>query len=254
MKQRVISGAIIAAISIAVILLGGGLFTLTCIFIAAQGCKEYISIRKGGFSFSLYIIMFLSVDALFFLHDYTITIMALEIIALMSIAVFDEEENYLDLCGIFLISQLMGNSLYFMVFVENYSKWLMGYLTIISYITDVFALFTGMKFGKHKLNERISPKKTTEGAIGGWICGAIFSIIWAYIFKFFYFEPWIIILLSILLPIVSQVGDLIFSMIKRYYNVKDFSNLIPGHGGILDRFDSLLFNVLFFGAMISIVI
>ena len=116
------------------------------------------------------------------------------------------------------------------------------------------AYFTGMLFGKHKMNERISPKKTWEGFFGGVILTSIFLCAWAFILAaidngnhailkgLLDLEHWYhIIILSTLIPLVSVLGDLVFSSIKRYYGIKDFSNVLPGHGGILDRMDSIVF-------------
>ncbi|TPI02455.1 phosphatidate cytidylyltransferase [Mycoplasma struthionis] len=123
---------------------------------------------------------------------------------------------------------------------------------IIPMVTDTAAYFGG-KFLGHKLFKRkfapkISPKKTWEGAIIGYLCGALFVFIVMYIGKLtnnfqltFYFNYKQIITAVILLPILSTVGDLVFSAIKRTLEIKDFSNLIPGHGGLMDRFDSVSF-------------
>ena len=118
-------------------------------------------------------------------------------------------------------------------------------------LNDAFAYFVGVLFGKHKMNPRISPKKTWEGFFGGVILTSLFLTGYAMIFAackhpllpgLLDFEHWYhIIILSLLIPLVSVLGDLVFSSIKRHYEIKDFSNLIPGHGGILDRLDSLIF-------------
>ncbi len=109
---------------------------------------------------------------------------------------------------------------------------------------DTFALFTGIKLGKHKLCPRVSPKKTVEGAIGGVIGSAVINIIALLVCNWLCYNPfplpvWFMIILSFIVPVVSMFGDLIASTIKRNYGIKDFGNLIPGHGGIMDRLDSI---------------
>lgn len=105
--------------------------------------------------------------------------------------------------------------------------------------TDVFAYFCGVFFGKHKLCPDISPKKTIEGSIGG-IAG---SVLVCGLFGFFFARPYFIhcLILGVLCGVFSQFGDLTASIFKRKMGIKDYGNLIPGHGGILDRFDSVLF-------------
>lgn len=114
---------------------------------------------------------------------------------------------------------------------------------ICAWMTDTFAYIGGMSFGKHKLIPKISPNKTIEGAISGVIGCILSSLAFAYIISFFGFKTNLIPLCSISLicSILSQFGDLTASLIKRECGVKDFGNLIPGHGGILDRIDSLIF-------------
>lgn len=110
---------------------------------------------------------------------------------------------------------------------------------LISWGTDTFAYLFGMVFGKHKLYPSISPKKTVEGSLGG-IFG---SLILLNLFNFYILKYNIvfIILSGILISVVSQLGDLFASKIKREIGIKDFSNIIKGHGGFLDRFDSIIF-------------
>ena len=110
---------------------------------------------------------------------------------------------------------------------------------LISWGTDTFAYLFGIIFGKHKLCPSISPKKTIEGALGG-IFG---SLILLNLFNYFVLKNNIVFvtLSGIILSIVAQIGDLFASKIKREMGIKDFSNIIKGHGGFLDRFDSIIF-------------
>ncbi|MBB6449277.1 phosphatidate cytidylyltransferase [Geomicrobium halophilum] len=114
------------------------------------------------------------------------------------------------------------------------------FVLITVWATDTGAYVFGRKFGKHKLWSAISPKKTIEGALGGIIlalvAGTIYALIWS---PFDYLG--VTIALIIMISLAGQCGDLIESAFKRYYNVKDSGRLLPGHGGVLDRFDSLIF-------------
>lgn len=115
-----------------------------------------------------------------------------------------------------------------------------------SWLTDVFAYFTGRAFGKHKLCPVISPKKTVEGALGGVLITCIINAAMLAVFNKFIFETsvipyWLVIISSMILSVVSMCGDLSASTIKRNYGIKDFGKILPGHGGIMDRFDSCLF-------------
>ena len=117
-----------------------------------------------------------------------------------------------------------------------------GMVFIASWICDVFAYFVGMLLGKHKLAPELSPKKTVEGAIGGVVFSAIFFLLYGLVVESFFpvsANYLVLALLGVVLPIVSQIGDLWASLIKREHGIKDFSNLLPGHGGIIDRFDSV---------------
>ena len=115
-----------------------------------------------------------------------------------------------------------------------------------SWISDGAALFTGRAFGKHKLAPQISPNKTVEGAIGGVVGNALFcAALWAVFQYKFNLSPYIRLVptlaVSVLLSAVSVFGDLAASTIKRHSGIKDFGNLLPGHGGVMDRFDSSVF-------------
>ncbi|HZJ86660.1 MAG TPA: phosphatidate cytidylyltransferase, partial [Erysipelothrix sp.] len=107
--------------------------------------------------------------------------------------------------------------------------------------------FGGSLFGKHKLIERISPNKTVEGAITGYIASVILSLLFARIF--IELDQTLIYSVSFIIPIISQLGDLTFSMIKRHYGIKDFGYIFPGHGGVLDRIDSIIFSLIAFNML-----
>lgn len=115
---------------------------------------------------------------------------------------------------------------------------ILGCLLLI-WSTDTFAYLTGRTFGKHKLFSRISPKKTIEGSIGG----VVMTLIVAYILSLYFTQHsiWGWIGLSLVVSVMGSIGDLVESMFKRTAKIKDSGNVIPGHGGILDRFDSLIF-------------
>jgi phosphatidate cytidylyltransferase len=124
------------------------------------------------------------------------------------------------------------------------------YLAMLTtFANDTSAFFIGRARGKHKLAPTISPAKTWEGAIGGLICAILAAIVIATILNLislklgppFTFKYWQIIILGFLVSLFAQLGDLVESLLKRNTGVKESGNLLPGHGGILDRFDSLIF-------------
>lgn len=128
-----------------------------------------------------------------------------------------------------------------------------AYLFTIAVITDTFAYLVGIRFGKHRLAPDISPKKSIEGAIAGLLAGGIVGTICAFLYRIIVFSSevtpitklWFIIAIfgfSLLISITVQIGDLVASKLKRSYNIKDYGKIFPGHGGVLDRFDSLIFS------------
>lgn len=134
-------------------------------------------------------------------------------------------------------------------------KILIWYAIFAAWGTDIFAYFVGCNFGKHKFS-KVSPKKSIEGCIGGTIGAVVLMLAYTY-FANTYWEmnySYIYILISgVILSLVGQIGDFAASSIKRYVDIKDFSNLIPGHGGMLDRIDSLIFLAPFAYAFLNII-
>ena len=129
----------------------------------------------------------------------------------------------------------------FLAFDKNnqYNYHLTLSLFILVWLSDVGGYLAGIKFGKHKLLEHISPKKTWEGIAGGLVLCILGSYILSQFFPIMNIYTWLV--LGLVVYVSSVIGDLIESMLKRSANIKDSGNILPGHGGILDRFDSVLF-------------
>lgn len=142
-------------------------------------------------------------------------------------------------------------------YTSEHGLFLILFAMFSAWITDTFAYFTGSFLGKHKLCPNISPKKTVEGAVGG-VLGCVLSNVILYaVFENLVFENphsnyLAIILLSVVLSVVSMCGDLSASVVKRNFGIKDFGNLVPGHGGVMDRFDSEIFVLVAFYAIFNI--
>ncbi|MBQ3100791.1 MAG: CDP-archaeol synthase [Clostridia bacterium] len=131
-------------------------------------------------------------------------------------------------------------------------KYIYLVIFISSWLPDVGAYFVGVTMGKHKLIPDVSPKKTVEGAIGGILTCVLSFVVYTLIVNNLFdanINLWIMILASVLLAVASMVGDLLASLIKRHYGIKDYGKLLPGHGGILDRFDSCLATSMLFYVM-----
>jgi phosphatidate cytidylyltransferase len=151
-----------------------------------------------------------------------------------------------------LFANAVGLSIYFsfafaaIAFIQGLGTTVLLYVLLVTMLSDVFAYLVGVRFGKHKLAPKISPKKSIEGLMGGIVGAVSIAMIYVTVIQVpFPFEPALsfqtLLIISILVSLAGQLGDLVASKIKRDYGIKDFSQLFPGHGGVLDRFDSTLF-------------
>ena len=257
MKTRIITAIVLIALILPCVIIGQIPFQLMIAALAAGGVFEMLSIcDRPKANIYLYplvgIFMFYS---LFLEHAFFIRteIILLYMIALLACSMFDDGMNFTRVCYYFTAGVLIAMGFHILYQLRmNYG---INYLIIIAlatFGTDTGAYFTGMFFGKHKLNPRLSPKKTIEGSLGGMLLGTVLSVAYgAYIqidipLVFF-------VMTCLILTVTGQIGDLTFSSIKRTFEVKDYSQLFPGHGGVLDRFDSLLFNAMVLGVLLHFI-
>lgn len=259
MKIRIISAIVLLALFIPALIFGGVFFSILMLLAAMMGLHELLSLRKTKKEFPIFmelfayiLVGFLTISnyqskTLYYLMDYRM--MAFMIFAFLTPMVFINDTKKYNLNdALFLIGSTLfiGLSFNLLILIRNFSLEYVLYLFIITIITDTFALLTGKYIGRYKLAEKISPKKTIEGLIGGTIMGTFAGAIYFHVAIDLALNMGIVIFVTMSLSLIGQLGDLVFSSIKRYYNKKDFSNLIPGHGGILDRLDSIIFVVLAF--------
>ena len=245
MKTRVLSGLIMLPLLI-ILFLGGYVLFAACLVIGIMGVREfYNGFRKLDVKPSLGIAC-AAAAALYAINLtgaryewYMLWFFGVVLVSLLYL--FNIENRKLEdamatITGIFYVVFFSFHVT--LVDQTEYSSmvWL---IVITAFGTDVMAYFSGYLLGKHKLCPKISPKKTIEGSIGG-ILG---SVILSGIFGYFVMPDLIVhcLIIGVLGGIVSQFGDLTASIFKRKMGIKDYGNLIPGHGGILDRFDSVLF-------------
>ena len=211
-----------------------------------------------GYLSNIFIIGATFLEMKYFMHIIVFAIPFIILLLFLQVIITDMKTTFKDvsytLMGIIYIP-------FFLMFLEltrniENGKILIGYIFIISWSTDIFAYLIGKKWGKHKFS-KISPKKSIEGCISGIIGAIIISLIYT-----FFVNKWcgtefsyvFIGIISVILSIISQVGDFVASSIKRFVDVKDYGNLLPGHGGMLDRIDSLLFLTPFMYILFSIIL
>ena len=205
-------------------------------FYADFGLKKYIPIPA-----SVLIICYVIAMLIIMLKYYDITKFEHTTLALFgSIAVP---------CSLSLIFEVRNLSVEFpQYFQRSHCVFFILCAMYAAWLSDTFAYFIGSKFGKRKLAPKISPKKSVEGAIAGVVGTTVVAVITYFICDHFYFRldtvnVWMVIFSMLFLTVLGMCGDLSASVIKRNYGEKDFGNLFPGHGGVLDRIDSFLFTM-----------
>ena len=175
----------------------------------------------------------------------TLSVPTILLILFLNIIATDMRINFKDIAYTFIGIFYVAFFMMFIAFINgmpngNINVW---YAISAAWGTDIFAYFIGKHFGKHKFS-KVSPKKSVEGCIAGTIGAVVIMLIYTYFANTYWgvsYSYGYIALIGVILSLIGQIGDFSASSIKRYVDIKDFSNLIPGHGGMLDRIDSLLF-------------
>jgi phosphatidate cytidylyltransferase len=251
MKQRIVTAVIAAAIFLPIVFFGGFPFVLLTYLLASVGLYELLKMRKLSiFSIPgllsllmLWVILFPSQynDALVTFNYSKIELGIALVLLLLTYSVITKNRfSFEDVSFIILSALYVGMGFYFFIDTRFGGLVYIFYSLFIIWATDSGAYFIGRAMGKKKLWPEISPNKTVEGFIGGVICAVLIAVLFV-LFTNINATIFSLIGITIVLSIFGQIGDLVESAFKRQFNVKDSGNFLPGHGGILDRFDSLLF-------------
>jgi len=262
---RVIVGIIGIPLIIILAYIGNYTFLTFCVVVSLFCMNEFynlfekprvipsrFTIWAGGFSFHKFVFLLISslIVVCFYFERFNFVLILYFV--MFSYLIIDEvfkTEKHFEAIGSWMLSivyistpfgllSLMNSSKFISIFGTNYAI----ICLVLIWISDTFAFFGGKTFGKHKLAERISPKKTVEGSLIGFIMAIIGAVV-IHHFVMQQFSYLHVITAAVIVGVFAQVGDLFESHLKRMVNIKDSSHLIPGHGGFLDRFDSILFSV-----------
>lgn len=250
-KTRLISGIVLVALALVFVISGGNVLLLVTGVISLIGMFELFRVFQfektilAGLSYLAAIVYYLNLK-LCFVSDSMVIILALFILLMFAFVFtypkYRTEQVMAAFFGLFYVA-IMLSYLYRIRCLEN-GLYLAFMIFICSWGCDTCAYCVGILIGKHKMSPKLSPKKSIEGAVGGVVGTALLSALYCFIFRAqMNLNTEDILALSVIAAIaglISMVGDLTASAIKRNYDIKDYGHLIPGHGGILDRFDSMI--------------
>lgn len=265
MKQRVISALVALVIFIPIAIIGGIPFNLAFYVLTILGLKEFMKVTEKEKKYPDFIrfISYILISLLYFgctlnsnldfSFDYRM-VSGMFLTILLPVVLYHDEKVYGVKDAFYLLGGVLflGFSMSLFYMYRSISLEMLIFLFLITIITDSYAYFGGRLIGKNKLLEVVSPKKTWEGtivgsAVGTFVCTVYYLTV---------INPNANILTTsfviLFLSLVGQFGDLFFSAIKRKFGVKDFSNIMPGHGGVLDRLDSIIFVMLAFTFFLNI--
>ena len=255
---RLISGILLLAFTFVTMFFGGQLLLVTLFMISLLGLYELYKVMKfedtplacvgylGAFAWYLNIdtkpnaILDIKVPELMI---FSIVVVAALLVFVVKYPKYSANQLFSTIFGIFYIPVMIS---FIFKTRENiaFGQWLAWMVYVSSWGSDTCAYAVGRLFGKHKLAPNLSPKKSVEGSVGGIIGSALIGVIFGLIMSNFTGKSENLIIIFAVIgglgSVISQIGDLAASGIKRNYDIKDYGHLIPGHGGILDRYDSII--------------
>jgi phosphatidate cytidylyltransferase len=253
--KRTLTGGVYVASVLAAICFKPIISSIYFGIIGLVALSEFYNVAKNKYQISNSILAYLTAIALYttvalysFNIDFKLPLLisVVLVIANFIAALYQKNEEPFTsiaflICGLIYIILPISTTNLIIQYNSEFQPLLLLSVFILAWCNDTFAYLTGVKFGKHRLFERHSPKKSWEGFVGGFLFTIIAGIVISKFSNIFAMQHWIVI--SIIVSIIGTLGDLVESMFKRQMGVKDSGKILPGHGGILDRFD-ILFIVL----------
>lgn len=259
MKSRVITAILIMVVVVAATFFSEFTFKIFALAIVAVGTHEFLEIFKEKkfrliSQIIIYALAIIPIMMIKSFEDVNLVYFGLYTLIFFSLLIIDEKIHFEELAYLYTFTTFLLSTGIAAITIRHLPEGFVGilYCVLVTAAADTGGFFAGKFFGKNKLIPRISPNKTVEGFIGGLILSIIIGVL------YISFVPGantlvpggnpilLSVLFSLILGITAPFGDLIFSCIKRNFAIKDFSNVLPGHGGILDRVDSHLTNFLVF--------
>ena len=252
MKQRLISSFFAIILLVLVVFSNQYVFDVAVVLISAMGIFEVITaleLSQYKIMTSISVLMplvFMLIS--YFAWEYAFAAVFLFVAAYLLVMLFDHKRYSFTTAAMFMMISLMVTFAFIHVSLTRHlSNGILNIFVIFigSWITDTCAYFTGLAIGKHKLAPSVSPKKTIEGSIGG-VVGvtvilAAYAAVFGNIMDSITANVSAAVCIGLICGVISQFGDLCASVIKRENNIKDFGKIMPGHGGVMDRFDSFIF-------------
>ena len=256
-KTRLVSGIVVAAIMLLFAWLGGPYLSVFLMCVSIVGLNELYRatgvLKEGKYINTLtatgyggtvlyYMTLLCCPDVRVWLFVIVLVFIASMAVYVFTFPKYAAANVAFSFFGFFYVSVMLG--FIYLTRAQAMGIYMVWLIFFSSWFCDVFAYLTGMLLGKHKLAPVLSPKKSIEGAIGGIVFPAFFGALYGFLIKRYALPDFPVVASAALSGIgagVSQIGDLGASAIKRNFEIKDYGNIIPGHGGILDRFDSVIF-------------